>query len=96
MRSSARLTEGFTITLENLPGLWAEDAGVVQTPDELHLDPIAPPRTPRRFVVKIQTGQQPVVLDLIFEPCTLDGSAHRMGRADRRAEGRVRCATAAA
>jgi len=73
MRSSARLTEGFTITLENLPGLWAEDAGVVQTPDELHLDPIAPPRTPRRFVVKIQTGQQPVVLDLIFEPCTLDG-----------------------
>jgi len=58
MRSSARLTEGFTITLENLPGLWAEDAGVVQTP--LHLDPIAPPRTPRRFVVKIQTGQQPV------------------------------------
>jgi hypothetical protein len=71
-QSSARLTEGFTVTFEHLPELWADDEGVVQTPDELHLDPIQPPRKPRRFVLKIQTGEAPVVLDAAFEPCDLD------------------------
>jgi hypothetical protein len=72
-QSSARLTEGFTVTFEHLPELWAQDEGVVQTPDELHLDPIRAPCKSRRFVLKIETGEGPVVLDATFEPCDLDG-----------------------
>lgn len=67
-----RLTEGFTVSYEDLPDLWADEARL-GTPDELRLEPIRPPLSSKRVVLRISTGRAPVVVDMVLQPSALEG-----------------------
>jgi hypothetical protein len=66
-----RLTEGFTVSYDDLPDLWADD-GRLDAPHELRMDPILPPLGPKRIALKVKTGGAPLVVDMVLQPSQLE------------------------
>jgi hypothetical protein len=71
---SAVVTDGITVKMEGLPGLWVDQNGEPMRPTELHVIPTLPnDLEPIDALVRAVTPDGPVTLDVTIEPVLVEG-----------------------
>ena len=71
---SAVVTEGITVKMDGLPGLWVDQNGQPMRPAEFHVIPTLPNGLePIDALVRAVTDDGPVTLDVTMEPVLVEG-----------------------